>query len=368
MARIKTKHVTKGISKLLLTILLIASLIVNGMFILSLLSPFISGRILIPAILGLVFPVIFVLQIIVLIYWTVRKKWVWAGINLTLVILSLETLFTYVPMHGPRESLPISDSIKVISYNVNAFDFLEHKDNKPNPILKYIKDSNADLVFLQEAHLLSFRMKDLKKYLNKYEYIFADNAQPDRGSRLMILSKWPIIKTERISYPSQYNGSYAYWIAYKGKEILAINNHLESFRLTKEDQIQYKALAKNGEANELWGEASRKLIPAYAKRALQADEIHHFITNAKSKYVICVGDFNDTPVSYARHKISEGLRDAFQEAGKGPGYSFNFQSKFIKARIDHIMHSKNIFSRTCYVDKSIKTSDHYPIVAILGFQ
>lgn len=368
MRRLKSKHVHKGLSKLLQTILLIVALVVNLMFVLSLLSSYLSGRILLPAVLGLIFPLVFILEVIVLLYWTFRKKWIWAGINLILLIFSLDSLFTYMPMHGPRESIPITDSLKVISYNVNAFDFVSHKKTDPNPILKYLKNSDADIIFLQEAHLLSVSLKQLKSYLKEYDYIFDDNAQPDRGSRLMVISKWPIIKTERISYPSQFNGSYAYWIAYKGREILAVNNHLESFRLTREDQIQYKALAKNGEANELWGQAAKKLIPAYAKRALQADEVHRFISNSNAKYVICVGDFNDTPISYARHRIADGLKDAFKEAGKGPGFSFNFQSKFVKARIDHIMHSKNILARRCYVDNSISTSDHYPIVAILGFQ
>jgi len=75
--------------------------------------------------------------------------------------------------------------------------------------------------------------------------------------------------------------------------------------------------------------------------------------------VIVCGDFNDSPLSYAHRVIGKELDDAFVQSGNGFGISYN-QNHFY-FRIDHILLSKNLESYQCTVDKTIKSSDHYPI-------
>ncbi len=71
-----------------------------------------------------------------------------------------------------QDKLP-SGVIKVLSYNVMSFGFLEHTPQSPNPILQFIKSSGADIVCLQEAMLSSkssqfVSLEDVKAYLPQY--------------------------------------------------------------------------------------------------------------------------------------------------------------------------------------------------------
>ena len=103
----------------------------------------------------------------------------------------------------------------------------------------------------------------------------------------------------------------------------------------------------------------RKLAEASAIRAPQADTIAHEITASPHPYIIVCGDFNDTPISYTHRTIAQDLDDAFTQAGRGLGISYN-QNRFY-FRIDNILTSKNLRAYNCTVDRSIKESDHYPI-------
>ena len=48
-----------------------------------------------------------------------------------------------------------------------------------------------------------------------------------------------------------------------------------------------------------------------------------------------VGDFNDTPVSYAYRKIRKGLNDSFVNSGYGAG--FTYKGNYPPNRIDYIL-------------------------------
>ena len=53
------------------------------------------------------------------------------------------------------------------------------------------------------------------------------------------------------------------------------------------------------------------------------DAVEDYLAQHKDKPVILCGDFNDTPISYTRHRVASlGLTDAFREAGQGFGFSF----------------------------------------------
>ena len=98
-------------------------------------------------------------------------------------------------------------------------------------------------------------------------------------------------------------------------------------------------------------------------RAPQADSVAQAIEENRSRYMLVCGDFNDSPISYAHHKIGRGMTDAFSAAGTGFGFSYN-QNRFY-FRIDHIFSTPAFRVVKCEVDRSIKASDHYPIWCLL---
>ena len=81
--------------------------------------------------------------------------------------------------------------------------------------------------------------------------------------------------------------------------------------------------------------------------------------------MVC-GDFNDTPTSFAYHRISEHLQDSFIESGKGMGNSYNSNS-LPPIRIDYILHDKRYKSALFEVDK-LPYSDHFPVSTYLSLR
>lgn len=179
----------------------------------------------------------------------------------------------------------------------------------------------------------------------------------------MVLSKYPIRSAKVLPLKSDFNGAALFKIDVNGKQIHVINCHLESFKLTLDEGEQYLQLAKGGHANDLKEKVGTKFTPAYRKRAAQADLLAQTIQDLDAKRLIVCGDFNDTPISYVRKKISEGLHDAYALSGRGPGFSF--ERRYFVVRIDHILCSKTFNPINCRVDKTIAASDHYPIYTYL---
>ena len=205
--------------------------------------------------------------------------------------------------------------------------------------------------------------KTLRSYLDE-DYPYINVIRVTRGgSTLALLSKYPIKEAKEIPLPSWVNGAVAYKVDIRGKETLVINVHLESFRLRRVDGEDYLRLAKDGDAIRLKDALRAKLSPTFRSHNIQANIIHDLIQSYGSGRVIVCGDFNDTPLSYARYKIGEGLEDAFVSKGNGLGITFHTRPFFV--RIDHILFGPAFRALRCEVDKTASESDHYPIEAVL---
>ena len=81
--------------------------------------------------------------------------------------------------------------------------------------------------------------------------------------------------------------------------------------------------------------------------------------------IVC-GDFNTSPISYTHRRLTEYLNDAYTRTGNGVGNSYNRSGMYF--RIDNILVSPDITPYGAIVDKSIKTSDHYPIFCFIKWK
>lgn len=357
-------------SRIARTLLLVGTLLVSGAYLLGAYSGYIPPvRWIIPAFLGLFFPALLVAQIGVTIFWLLA----WDKRRLLLVaavwLISLPQLLVYFPISRAEKSLGTEEeSLRILSYNVCAFGFKPHTKTSPNATLQYIKSSGADIVCIQEAMLnqnpwAGVVSKTLRSYLDE-DYPYINVIRVNRGgSTLALLSKYPIKEAKEIPLPSWVNGAVAYKVDIRGKETLVINVHLESFRLRRVDGEDYLRLAKDGDAIRLKDALRAKLSPTFRSHNIQANIIHDLIQSYGSGRVIVCGDFNDTPLSYARYKIGEGLEDAFVSKGNGLGITFHTRPFFV--RIDHILFGPAFRALRCEVDKTASESDHYPIEAVL---
>ena len=323
---------------------------------------------------GLLFPVLIIVNSCFLIYWLIVKRWGMSFILVMVFALCWRSIAIFCPLHFDTKEQPREELVKILSYNVMSFAYQNHTKETPNKIIEYIAGSDADIVCLQEymvssrPNLMSSQAvaKALPMYPYRAEIFFSSAINKNYQYGLALFSKFPILSSRRIPFPSIYNGSAIHEIYINGKKVMVVNNHLESFKLTAEDRSKYSDMITNVNLEsfeEFSGVLQQKLGQAFLTRARQAETIAAEIKKANAYYTIVCGDFNDTPLSYARRTIQGPLIDAYAESGRGLGISYN--QNYFYFRIDHIFHSINMDAYNCRVDASIKLSDHYPVYCYL---
>jgi endonuclease/exonuclease/phosphatase family metal-dependent hydrolase len=318
-----------------------------------------------------------ILNIAYLALWIASFNWKLAIISLSAIIFCWKPIKTYFPFHFPTRELP-KGSIKFMTYNVRGFNWKMKEDNNAiNPIFSYIRDSEADIVCLQEfaanrQHDGQFATKaEIKKFLKHYPYqavvsLSASNKYSLYG--LACYSKFPIIKTTKIPFNgNSYNGSAIFRIKINDKIVSVVNNHLESNKITTEDKKLYQKFLERKDSEMLGSVAHNirnRLGVAYRLRVAQVDTIAAYIARERTETdaIIVCGDFNDTPISYAYHRMKADLTDSFSETGRGPGITYN-ENHFL-FRIDNIFHDDNFKAYNAKVGK-VRYSDHYPLMTYL---
>lgn len=313
---------------------------------------------------GLAYPVFLIINLLFLVFWVIVKIR-WVVIPLLGFVFGYLPTRTYCPLNFGQDTTQAN--LKVLSYNVWMYGNDQEYEGE-NPIVKYIAEQNADIVCLQEAVPNFKKKQDIEKYLFPiYPYYVDSLKRSPTSSVLAIYSKHPIIKTEIIDFVSETNMAAAAWINIKGDPTIVINAHLETTSMKPDDKAGFKHLVKGDYAADSAENTSRriysKLKEATIKRAPQAEAIARFIAQHSDKPMICCGDFNDGPNSYAHYTIADKLTDCYISSGNGPGISYHRSGFYV--RIDNMFCSNQFEPLKCLVDNKIATSDHYPIICWL---
>lgn len=316
------------------------------------------------ACMGLTFPIFLLIDLVFLAFWVIIRQYRCALLPLAGLLLCIPQTRTYLPLHFHTDTLP-AGCIKVLSYNIMGFGAATPKGEE-NPILTYLRESDADIICLQEYATGRSRLHpsqdDVARALADWPYRRIDAIGKNQSNHIACYSKLPILSARPLRYASASNGSMAYELAWGTDTLLLINNHLESNKLNPEDKVVYEDLLRDPEKEKVKSGVRHlvgKLADAAAIRAPQADTIARTVARSPHRYILVCGDFNDSPISYAHRVIAEKLNDAFTESGCGPGISYN-RNKFY-FRIDNLLVSPDLKAYNCRVDRSIRHSDHYPI-------
>ena len=318
--------------------------------------------------IGLGFGFILFLNIAYLIFWLIISKYKQALICLVAILLCYKPITTYFPLnlHSPKAP---TESIKILTYNVQGFINERNKDSIEKPILEYIANTDADIVCLQE-YLVSktgqtmISQQDVNRLLNKYPYSSITGLESSGKYHIFGLacfSKYPIEETQEVLFESSYNGAAIYTINIDGAKYTVANVHLETNSIKPEDKKLYSAFIQNTDSvkfETVTSNIRNRLGGAFRTRAKQVEKVKLKIAEQETQGTIICGDFNDTPISYAYHQMKDGLKDAYASTGFGPGITY--YERLFRFRIDYIMHSENINSYRAKVEK-IEHSDHYPL-------
>ena len=356
----------RHLGKAIILLLLAANLLCTGLLLATAYSPCLQPtQHPVLSCLGLAFPIFLAADLAFLLFWLVFQQYRCALLPLASLLLCLPQARTYLPVNLWRATPP-ENSLKILSYNIMGFGD-PATDGGENPVLAYLRDSGADIICLQEyADKRGTKYpgrKDIERALAAYPYHRIDAIGDHKGNQLACYSKLPILSARRLDYASASNGTMAYELAWEGDTLLLLNNHLESNKLTQEDKDLYEDMLRDPGKEKVESgmrQLVRKLAEAAAIRAAQADSIALAIRRSPHRDIIACGDFNDSPLSYAHRVIGENLDDAFAASGRGLGISYN-RNKFY-FRIDHILLSPALEAFGCTVDRSIRASDHYPIL------
>jgi len=318
-----------------------------------------------PALFGLAYPYILLVNFIIAVIWAVNLKYE-ALIPAIVIVLGFNHLGNYIKFFKPSNGT--QGTFKVMSYNLRLFNYYETpgKRSSEKNILELIKTIQPEVICFQELFMKGNAIdKDLeiKKALGGKYYshtkLFGRGKNQYYG--IATYSRYPIILRGEIRHPGSASLSIYSDIVIKKDTFRVFNNHLQSFRLRKMERSLIEELASS-EDNQTMEEIKTltgSLKKGFIRRALQAQVVKNFIS--RSPYpVIVVGDFNDTPVSYAYRKIRKGLNDSFVKSGYGAG--FTYRGNYPPNRIDYILYDNNLVS-TNFDILRVKYSDHYPILA-----
>ena len=112
----------------------------------------------------------------------------------------------YFPYHSRTKDIPKENVLKVLTYNVMAFAYLNHTTESPNKILEYIAGSGADIVCLQEYAVSKsdkyLTSSKVYKALDMYPYrsVIPINKTSYADYGIAVFSKYPISNSRKIKY------------------------------------------------------------------------------------------------------------------------------------------------------------------------
>ena len=347
-------------------IFLIITTIFTLCFLIGLSAQWISPKVwVIPTYFVMLMPIWTLIMFGCIIFWLCCKKWIYALILVLFMILTFGQWRNVIVLNIPTKSE--KKTIKILTFNTHIFN--NHNDNGFDKIAEFIKNSDADIVCLQEFghfHRYGTSKKDILKFFDSiypYRHLWFKNQHKWGENGLATFSRYPIINKKKIEYQSADNISIYSDIVIENDTIRVINNHLESNKLNQEDRkFAEKLIAESNNKQEILNagkNVSNRIASGAMNRIEQAKAVRDIIETT-SHYVIALGDFNDVALSYTYNVIGCDLQNAYSKGGNW-GYYWTYNKNAMLFAIDHILVDKNFHIINSNVHKEMKVSDHYPL-------
>ncbi|SHJ41187.1 Metal-dependent hydrolase, endonuclease/exonuclease/phosphatase family [Arenibacter nanhaiticus] len=296
------------------------------------------------SVLSLGVPILVLINMLLLFYWTLRRK---RQLLLSLLVLSIGYLCSdSFFMFKIKEEPIVADQLNIMSYNVRGFNKYNWIEDTTvgDQIIDFIKVENPDILCIQEFSRI--KHGDLK---NHFKYHYISEMRGEKKSLQAIYSNYPILSKGSLNFPQSQNNAIYADIQYQKDTIRVYNLHLESLRVIPSAEV-------------LTQEASSKLYKrlgnSFGKQQEQADIFRKHCNMAPFKTIVC-GDFNNTQFSNVYKVIRGDMNDSFIEQGTGYGRTFNFE--YYPMRIDFILADDTIEIKA-HKNFNLKLSDHFPVM------
>jgi endonuclease/exonuclease/phosphatase family metal-dependent hydrolase len=292
-------------------------------------------------------PFLIIVNLIFFLFWLFRLRRQLL-LSLIALLLGFNHLTSIYEISSSEDEAGKENILKVLSYNVRQFnEYGWAKDvDIPGKISDFVKERDPDIISMQEY--FSGELTIANSFPHRYIKKRGENAE----FGLAILSRYPIINSGSLDFPTHSNNNAIYADVLKdGDTIRIINVHLQSFSVKPDmDNLEQKQTKK----------VFLGMGQTFVRQQRQMEIVLDLVKQTPYKMIL-MGDFNNTAYSYIYREIkSEGLYDAYKEAGNGFGKTFDF--RFFPLRIDFIMavESLEVLSFNNY---EVPFSDHFPITA-----
>ena len=256
-----------------------------------------------------------------------------------------------------------ANSLSVFSYNVFGFYGDNNDKQKAKKLMSYCIDYEADIKCFQEFYNVDddANFQSLIPMLKENPYFISNKEKWNPGMMgLIIFSAYPIINRDGKTFGrSNSNGYLMADIARKKDTIRVINIQLQSMGIRVNKVV-------NGVKGEDYEEAKKEgrgiissLKRGFEQHSQEIEPIERLINDSPYPVILC-GDFNETPYGNAYGSIRDRLKNAFEEAGNGFGFTLNRSPRIV--RIDNQFCSESVKVLDFKTFSDVKLSDHYPIL------
>ena len=303
------------------------------------------------AMLVYILPLLIAANVVMLVYWLVRRKWIISVLPLLTVISCIPYIGTIYQLRSlPPEGDALS-GIKIATYNVAVFG-RETSGFMAQDILSEMKKQHVDILCMQEYSDVSGDKKNSDSYKEYFPYMSMGNND------MVVYSKYPIRGSKNIPFKQTNNSAMWVDIEVNGKTIRVFNVHLETtgFNRTMRNAAKMEQQGLHVERNSLISAIYNNYTLGMIIRAGQAVAVANERRNSPVPAIVC-GDFNDVPYSYVYNTMLGDMTDGFKECGS------KWMSTYIgkkPVRIDYIFHDKSMHGIT-YYKKDFTYSDHKPV-------
>lgn len=326
----------------------------------------------VPAIVGMGFPYILIVDVLYALLLIFFKKWT-ALLMLAVLIPGYEFIDATVqvnPIHYVEDFDDDDSTFSIMSFNVRLLDrynWIKGKNDTRTKIFEFLRYESPDVVCFQEFYNNSsdsITNEMIIQDLLGTSYIVRDYNPDDKkhstNKGYRIFSKYPLGKVSPIfDQTDNLIGIYAD-AQVLDRKVRIMNFHLKSIKLGYDDYDFIDQIEQKNNKEQMSGVMNiySKISKAYSIRTRQAEIIRGLVEQSPYAVVLCA-DFNDPPVSYCYRTIKGNtLTDAFCESGTGFGGTIRV--KFLNFRIDYIMHSPVLESRNFKTFRE-NLSDHYAV-------
>ncbi|MCS6967805.1 MAG: endonuclease/exonuclease/phosphatase family protein [Cytophagales bacterium] len=298
--------------------------------------------------------------------WLMVKKFQPAVLSLLGLLMAFPYWNATVAFRLSSEQKP---DFEVLSYNVRLFNAYDRPEHSPQAkaIIQWVIEDSSHIKCLQEYYQLDtstlFNLPTkMSSKLRKYYHFFSPCCMNNLGGQmgLAIYSCFPIVNQGTIDLKGRFPYGAIFADIVIGKDTIRVYNlHLQSMSINEHALFQSSSNWEKIKA--IVKDVLKRLKYGFRQRSQQVEIIAKHVSVSPYPVVLC-GDLNDLPYSYTYYRFSQLLRNAFEDAAMGLGFTYN--GKFLSfLRIDNQFYSQGLQPTYLHTIRQANYSDHFPLKA-----